>query len=288
MTNRKQTKARRTAGVTKPTTDDRPRKGPKDSDGSNQRPIGTNQRPPRPGASARLQQRREAERLAARRKRVRVALATVVVIGGLAGGLVALLGNGPSPGLPKSQSDKATQTLTGAPGPEGVPIEAGQLVGTETTAATGQTVDGIQCQSNEQVAYHVHTHLSIFVNGQLRPMPAGIGIVLPNAQQTPQGPFDSATQCFYWLHVHAQDGVIHIESPTTRAYTLGQFFDLWGQPLTTTQVATVTGPITVFVSGRPVTGDPRNINLGSHEDIQIDVGTPVVPPQKINWAVTGL
>jgi hypothetical protein len=157
-----------------------------------------------------------------------------------------------------------------------------------STAATGQTVDGIQCDATEQVVYHVHTHLSVFVNGALRPLPPGIGIVSPVAQQTAEGPFYGATQCYYWLHVHAEDGVIHIESPTARAYTLGQFFDIWNQPLAAGQIGPAKGKLTVFVNGRLYPGDPRMINLGSHEDIQVDVGTPTVAPERVDWSQTQL
>jgi len=102
------------------------------------------------------------------------------------------------------------------------------------------------------------------------------------------GPFYEATTCYYWLHVHVQDGVIHIESPTVRTYTLGQFFDIWRQPLGPDRVAGATGPLTTFVNGRFYRGDPRSIVLGSREDIQIDVGTPVVAPQRVDWSGTRL
>jgi len=39
-----------------------------------------------------------------------------------------------------------------------------------------------------------------------------------------------------WLHTHAADGIIHTESPVERTYTLGDFFDIWGQPLGRHQV----------------------------------------------------
>jgi hypothetical protein len=149
-------------------------------------------------------------------------------------------------------------------------------------------VDAIQCDAGAQVVYHVHTHLSVFVDGVLRPLPAGVGIVSPVAVSTAHGPFYEANRCYYWLHVHAQDGVIHIESPSVRTYTLGQFFDVWRQPLTATQVGPVTGMLTVYVNGRRYGGDPASILLGSHEDIQIDVGTPIVPPKRIAWSGTGL
>ena len=87
--------------------------------------------------------------------------------------------------------------------------------------------------------------------------------------------------------MHAQDGVIHVESPTTRTYTLGQFFAIWGQPLSKTQVGPATGTLTVFVNGKPYTGDPAAITLGSREDIQIDVGTPV-PFKAVDWSKSQL
>jgi hypothetical protein len=68
------------------------------------------------------------------------------------------------------------------------------------------------------------------VNGSARQVPAGIGIPGARTQNSAKGPFFSSGTCFYWLHTHAADGVIHIESPVQRAYTLGDFFYEWGQP----------------------------------------------------------
>ncbi len=182
----------------------------------------------------------------------------------------------------------SAQAVSGPRGPENVPLEQGTPLAPASTAATGQMVDGVQCNSSEQVAYHVHTHLSVYVDGHLRPIPAGIGIVSPIALSTPNGRFDQASQCYYWLHVHAQDGVIHIESPAGHSYTLGDFFDLWRQPLNVSQVGPASGAVRVYVDGRPYSGDPRAVQLGSHVDIQIDVGTPVVDPRTVNWSVTSL
>lgn len=187
-----------------------------------------------------------------------------------------------------ARSTAVTRFVSGPPGPEAVPRQKGTVLAPASTAATGQSVNGIQCNAAEQVAFHVHTHLAVYVNGQLRPIPAGIGIVAPAAQSTPEGSFYQATQCYYWLHVHAQDGVIHIESPAGHTYTLGQFFDLWRQPLSVNQVGPATGKLTTYVGGRLYRGNPRNIQLGSHVDIQIDVGKPVVSPRSVNWAVTSL
>jgi hypothetical protein len=215
-------------------------------------------------------------------------VAAVVVLAAAAAGITAAVHGNSAHASAKAPGDVATSVLTGPAGPEGIVLEQGQPLASPSTAASGQTVDGIKCDSTEQVAYHIHTHLSIYVNGTLRPIPAGIGIVAPVAQQTANGAFDSASQCYYWLHVHAQDGIIHVESPTTATYTLGQFFAIWNQPLTADRVGANTGTLTVFVNGVRYTGNPTDIPLQSHEDIQIDVGTPTVAAQRVDWSKSQL
>ena len=149
--------------------------------------------------------------------------------------------------IPASMSSSWVQPPATTPGPETVPVPSGPKLATLLNAATGQTVDGIQCQTNEQTVTHVHTHLTIFVNGKAQVIPYGIGIPGFQAVSTAQGPFVQTGSCFYWLHVHANDGIIHVESPSTSdTFTLGQFFDEWGIPLSKTQVGPAKGNVTVF------------------------------------------
>jgi hypothetical protein len=116
------------------------------------------------------------------------------------------------------------------------------------------------------------------VNGSARSVPAGIGIAPPRqVQQTDQGPFVSGGSCFYWLHSHTEDGVIHIESPEQRTFTLGDYFDIWGQPLGPQQVGPAQGTVIAYVDGKRVNGDPRQIALGAHTLVQLDVGQDVAP-----------
>jgi hypothetical protein len=129
----------------------------------------------------------------------------------------------------------------------------------------------------------VHAHLAVYVDGMLRPVPAGVGMVDPQVRRTRSGPKLYGPRCYYQLHVHAQDGVIHVEAPTARAFTLGQFFALWGQPLSPTRVGPNRGRVTVYVDGRAALTDPRSIPLRQREVIQIDVGT-VVPPRPVDWS----
>jgi hypothetical protein len=184
-------------------------------------------------------------------------------------------------------------TLTAAPGagttgPEKVPVPSAAALAGTSAATAGQAIDGISCQTSEQTIFHIHTHLTIFVNGQPRQVPAGIGIPDAMAQQTQAGPFADSGSCFYWLHTHAADGIIHIESPVKRTYTLGEFFDEWGQPLGPSQAGPARGKVTVIVNGKVFQGNPRDVPLGSDENLQVEVGTPLVAPETINWPVTGL
>lgn len=185
----------------------------------------------------------------------------------------------------------ATATATAAsgptPGPEGIPLEHGPPLASASTTGTG-TVDGIRCAPLEQLAYHIHAHLAVYVDGSLRALPAGIGIPGALLDDTPYGPFAVSGQCFYWLHTHASDGVIHIESPTATIYSLGEFFDEWHQPLGPDQVATARGPVTAIVNGKIWSKNPRSIPLVPHLDIQLDVGSPKVPFQPVSWAGTDL
>ncbi len=174
--------------------------------------------------------------------------------------------------------------ITGPMGPEDVPDPSAPSLAGLGKAATGKTVDGISCNTSEQLLFHVHTHLTIFVAGKQRSIPAGIGIAPPRgAQKTPYGPFVDSGSCFYWLHTHAKDGIIHIESPVKRTYTLGEFFDIWGQPLGPDRVGPAKGKVTAFVDGQPYHGDPRAIQLGSDVQVQLDVGTPVVKARLIRF-----
>jgi hypothetical protein len=171
----------------------------------------------------------------------------------------------------------------GANGAEGVPVPSAPALAGTATVATGKTVDGISCNSSEQLVYHIHAHLTVFVNGAARQVPAAIGIPGAQAQNTPNGPFIASGTCFYWLHTHAADGIIHIESPVHRTYTLGDFFDIWGQPLGPDQAGPARGPVTALYNGQVYRGNPRNIPLEKHAQIQLEVGKPLISPASITF-----
>jgi hypothetical protein len=172
----------------------------------------------------------------------------------------------------------------GGAGPEAVPVPSAPDLAAAGSLAPGQSVDGVSCKPIEQLAFHIHAHLTVFVFGAARRIPYGIGIAPPvQVESTPQGPYAGAGACFSWLHTHASDGIIHVESPSERVYTLGDFFDVWGQQLGPSVVASARGHVTALVNGRPYEGNPRSIPLFSHVQIQLEVGRPLVTPESIRF-----
>jgi hypothetical protein len=171
----------------------------------------------------------------------------------------------------------------GPTGPEGVPVPNAAPLASTAADATGRPADGISCQTTEQTVFHIHAHLTIFVDGAARQVPAGIGIPGAQSQSTSSGTFITGGTCLYWLHTHAADGIIHIESPVHRTYTLGDFFDEWGQALSANQIGPATGHVTALDNGKVYRGSPRGIPLNAHAQIQLEIGSPLIAPETITF-----
>lgn len=135
-------------------------------------------------------------------------------------------------------------------------------------------INGISCDANEQLSYHIHAHLTMYINGQKAQLPQSIGIA-------------SDGSCIYWLHTHDTSGVIHIESPTRKVYTLGTFLQEWSQrfpQLTYPTQLDQTSGWQVYVNGKPYSGDFHNIPLDSHTLITLAYNSPGITPDTIyNW-----
>jgi hypothetical protein len=136
----------------------------------------------------------------------------------------------------------------------------------------GQTVDNVGCGTQEYATLHVHSHLAVFNNGKQIQVPQYIGF----APSLTGG-------CLYWIHTHDASGVIHLEAPDIAPkqggrYTLGMLFDIWGQPLRRDNVAGFTGLVTAYVNGAKYDGDLSAIPLGAHQQIVLEIGTSVPPP----------
>jgi len=134
-------------------------------------------------------------------------------------------------------------------------------------------VNGIYCDQLEQTNFHIHVHLSIWINGQQITVPQGTGIA-------------SDGSCFYWLHTHDTTGVVHIEAPQIATLNLGNFLDIWGKEFPQSyhdELASSTG-WKIYVDGKPVTGDFNKVIFRSHMLITIMYNSPKAPIDTIySW-----
>ena len=126
-------------------------------------------------------------------------------------------------------------------------------------------IDGIKCDTSEHFNYHYHAHLDIFINGMSYLVPAGIGIHPP--------------ECIYWLHTHDISGIIHVESPDNRTFTLGEFFDIWNMKFNNTQlfeykVGGADKKLSVYVNGTQIMDKQyRDVPIHNHDVIAVIYGS---------------
>lgn len=150
-------------------------------------------------------------------------------------------------------------------------------IGNTAQGGQGQPISGVAC-GLESIAYHAHPHLSLFVNGEQIAIPLGVGITdvrEQNGVAVPGGP----GSCPYWIHTHDATGILHVEPPVaSTTLTLGQAFDVWGQPLSADNVAGFQGAVTAYVNQERYLGDVRSIPLSRGTQINLQVGTPLVQP----------
>jgi hypothetical protein len=123
---------------------------------------------------------------------------------------------------------------------------------------------GLPALAAEGSSLHYHVHLDLFVNGKRVTVPAGVGIAPGDVFFSP-------------LHTHDTTGVVHSESAQVRPFTLGEFFGVWGVPLTSRcfggHCAGGARRLSVYVDGKRLAGDPAALILEPHQEIVVTFGT---------------
>jgi len=142
----------------------------------------------------------------------------------------------------------------------------------------GTPIGNFTCVLNPTHAFLQVAHVSIMLNNEPLALPGNIGA-------SPTG----NTHCFYTVHTHNSSGKVHVTPTVAGTYTLGNFFDIWKQPLTNTNVAGITGlPIEIFITDGTTTtkveeADWMNIEMKDHRQITISVGTEVTEIPNFTW-----
>lgn len=166
------------------------------------------------------------------------------------------------------------------PAPTPMQLVLGTTVGTDvfpegdtSSGGHGQQVDTIDCRGALDNQFHHHAHLSLFVNGEQIALPRGTGMKNPGKNN-----FVYHATCVYWVHTHDETGIIHIEPPDGQTFTLKQYFDLWGEPLSTNGFAGYSGAVSVYVDGTLESGvDPNTVTLTPFEEITLVIGNAPDP-----------
>ena len=137
--------------------------------------------------------------------------------------------------------------------------------------ATGVHAAGLTLLTTPGVVVRFAVHLDVVVNGRAVTVPAGIGI-------------DDPAHLIAPLFTTDTSGIIHVTSGSDASvFTLGQFFDEWQVRLATGRLGGLRGsrddPVTVYLDGRRVTGNPAAIRLTPHLQIAVTYrpGTVRVP-----------
>ena len=129
----------------------------------------------------------------------------------------------------------------------------GQLLGNLKKAS----LDALNAEGN---VLHIHQHLDIIINGQQIAIPANIGV---------GGGFISP------IHTHDGSGILHVESPVKKDFTLGQFFKEWNVDLSDKQIGNNVvddaRKLIVGVNGSTVE-NPSDYVLKEHDEIEIWYG----------------
>ena len=165
---------------------------------------------------------------------------------------------------------------------------------------TNTPIDNIACTGPlPTLAQHFHDHISFFVNGAQYAIPAAIGIFHPTLLDGPASagwyninPALDPSACHYDIHIHADSGVIHIETPSAaQHFTLKNFLDIWGVTINPLGFLGFTGPTHWYLTNMSnalgagkytvvdiTYADPATIVLSGHLELTVEVGTPVNIP----------
>jgi hypothetical protein len=145
-------------------------------------------------------------------------------------------------------------------------------------AARAEPIGAMRCTTGEPGSRRFGAHLELFAARRVVLVAPGIGVAPPRRRS---GAYVRGGRCSYPVRTREPTGVIEV-AHGTRA-TLGDLFDVWGQPLSRTRMAGFTGRVRAYVGGRRVTADPRSIPLRPHAQIVLEVGGYVKPHRSYHF-----
>lgn len=164
-------------------------------------------------------------------------------------------------------------------------VATGNLTGLQSTPAPWQPeyphladrLAELHLPANGDESYHVHAHLSVYVNGQQVPVPGNVGITA-----TLTGGIEAT------MHTHDTSGIIHMEAGNPYPFKVSDFLDVWGVKFTDTQLGAYTDRgqdrVWMYVNGKPIS-DPVTYVLRPHDNVVLAYGRAGSFPTNVpfNW-----
>lgn len=117
------------------------------------------------------------------------------------------------------------------------------------------------CIQHTNLGAHYHYNIEIQIDNVPKPLPGNIGIT---------------NTCMRPIHTHEAGGKVHVELPasyTGSAPTLGDFFNIWDQVLSTTNLIGYEGPVNMFVNSANFTGSFNQYAPADGDAILLTVST---------------
>lgn len=200
-----------------------------------------------------------------------------LAVASVAAALAATACSAASPAVPGALSSTRAAFHRNSPTP--IKLAPGGSVGTQvfpdgntSNGGQGKAKDAIPCTTEVAQTTPFLTQLTIIVNGEQIMVPKGTGM----HGESLTNKFIYHAKCFYYIHTHDHTGLIETEAPAgSPTYTVGEWFDIWGENLDSTQIAGFPGAVSVYINGVLQPGqDPRTVPLASGSTVTLVIGTP--------------
>jgi len=142
------------------------------------------------------------------------------------------------------------------------------------SAQPGAQVHTLDCRKHEPL--DALAHIELFAENHVVIVPAGIGVSPPLRIRAGR---IVGERCSYALRTLEPTGLLLLGG--SRHYTVGELFELWGEPLTASELAGFRAGarerVSVFIDGTRWRGSPSDAPLSPGSQVTLEVG-PFVPP----------
>jgi hypothetical protein len=171
---------------------------------------------------------------------------------------------------------------SGSGGSAGIPerlIAQSRPIGAEARFHP-RTPDGAVPGCTRTLGARTAAHVELFAADRVVVMPAGIGTEGPRRLFAGRV---TGARCYGDVVTLEPTGIVLVRSGATAR--LADLFRLWGSPLTRTRLGSFAAPdgVRVYVNGRRVRTDPRDVTLSRHAEIVLEVGPPVPPHRSFTF-----